>query len=201
VDRRQLLQRLDTAWGAFEESYAGLSDAQLQRHPRAREHVGRGGVDAPAAHPGGRHATAVLRQVRRHRCLQRPHDGAESAPVAPRGATATGRHPSPAHRLHPEGARGSAQPGDALPSPPTARHLRPLPAARRGDTAMATKRFGVSEHPSTRRPCLRGEARRLVGRITVAAVLQILLPKESRRESRRLFGPFPGCVENLAHDG
>jgi hypothetical protein len=29
VDRRQLLQRLDAAWGAFEESYAGLSDAQL----------------------------------------------------------------------------------------------------------------------------------------------------------------------------
>jgi hypothetical protein len=30
VDRtQQLLKRLDTAWGAFEESYAGLSDAQL----------------------------------------------------------------------------------------------------------------------------------------------------------------------------
>ncbi len=29
MDRRQLLQRLDTAWGAFEASYAGLSDAQL----------------------------------------------------------------------------------------------------------------------------------------------------------------------------
>ena len=29
VDRRQLLRRLDTAWGAFEASYAGLSDAQL----------------------------------------------------------------------------------------------------------------------------------------------------------------------------
>src|SRR5438067_11831977 len=28
-DRRQLLKRLDTAWGAFKESYAGLSDAQL----------------------------------------------------------------------------------------------------------------------------------------------------------------------------
>jgi hypothetical protein len=31
VDRRQLLQRLDTAWGAFEASYAGLSDAQLMK--------------------------------------------------------------------------------------------------------------------------------------------------------------------------
>ena len=31
MDRRQLLQRLDTAWGAFEESYAGLSDAQLMK--------------------------------------------------------------------------------------------------------------------------------------------------------------------------
>jgi hypothetical protein len=31
VDRRQLLRRLDTAWGAFEESYAGLSDAQLMK--------------------------------------------------------------------------------------------------------------------------------------------------------------------------
>jgi hypothetical protein len=31
VDRRHLLQRLDTAWGAFEASYAGLSDAQLMQ--------------------------------------------------------------------------------------------------------------------------------------------------------------------------
>ncbi len=31
MDRRQLLQRLDTAWAAFEESYAGLSDAQLMK--------------------------------------------------------------------------------------------------------------------------------------------------------------------------
>jgi len=31
VDRRQLLQRLDTAWAAFEESYAGVSDAQLMK--------------------------------------------------------------------------------------------------------------------------------------------------------------------------
>jgi hypothetical protein len=31
VDRRRLLQRLDTAWGAFEASYAGLSDAQLMK--------------------------------------------------------------------------------------------------------------------------------------------------------------------------
>ena len=30
MDRRQLLQ-LDTAWRAFEESYAGLSDAQLMK--------------------------------------------------------------------------------------------------------------------------------------------------------------------------
>jgi hypothetical protein len=29
VNRRQLLKRLDGAWGAFKESYAGLSDAQL----------------------------------------------------------------------------------------------------------------------------------------------------------------------------
>jgi hypothetical protein len=29
VDRRQLLKRLDTAWGAFNESYAGLSDVEL----------------------------------------------------------------------------------------------------------------------------------------------------------------------------
>src|SRR2546429_5179081 len=28
-DGRQLLKRLDTAWGAFKESYAGLSDVQL----------------------------------------------------------------------------------------------------------------------------------------------------------------------------
>jgi hypothetical protein len=31
VDRRQLLQRLETAWGAFEASSAGLSDAQLMK--------------------------------------------------------------------------------------------------------------------------------------------------------------------------
>jgi hypothetical protein len=31
MGRRQLLQRLDTAWRAFEESYAGLSDAQLMK--------------------------------------------------------------------------------------------------------------------------------------------------------------------------
>ena len=31
MDRRQLLQRLETAWGAFEDSYAGLSDAQLMK--------------------------------------------------------------------------------------------------------------------------------------------------------------------------
>ena len=30
-DGRQLLKRLDTAWGAFKESYAGLSDAQLMK--------------------------------------------------------------------------------------------------------------------------------------------------------------------------
>jgi DinB family protein len=29
VDRQRLLQRLGTAWAAFEESYAGLSDAQV----------------------------------------------------------------------------------------------------------------------------------------------------------------------------
>ena len=29
MDRRQLLQRVDKAWEAFSESYAGLSDAQL----------------------------------------------------------------------------------------------------------------------------------------------------------------------------
>ena len=29
MDGRQLLRRLDAAWGAFEASYAGLSDAQL----------------------------------------------------------------------------------------------------------------------------------------------------------------------------
>jgi len=31
VDRRQLLKRLDKAWAAFNESYAGLSDVQLMR--------------------------------------------------------------------------------------------------------------------------------------------------------------------------
>lgn len=31
MDRRQLLQRLDTAWRAFEQSYAGLSAAQLMK--------------------------------------------------------------------------------------------------------------------------------------------------------------------------
>ena len=31
MDRRQLLGRLDSAWGAFEGSYAGLSDAQLMK--------------------------------------------------------------------------------------------------------------------------------------------------------------------------
>src|SRR5437762_2136553 len=39
------------------------------RHPRARDHVGRGGVDAPAADPKGRHATTLLRTVRGHRRL------------------------------------------------------------------------------------------------------------------------------------
>lgn len=29
MDRRQLLKRLDKAWAAFNESYAGLSDAQM----------------------------------------------------------------------------------------------------------------------------------------------------------------------------
>jgi hypothetical protein len=29
MDRRRLLRRLDAAWAAFQESYAGLSDAQL----------------------------------------------------------------------------------------------------------------------------------------------------------------------------
>lgn len=29
LDRRQLLKRLDTAWRAFQESYAGLSESQL----------------------------------------------------------------------------------------------------------------------------------------------------------------------------
>jgi hypothetical protein len=29
VDRRQLLKRLDKAWGAFNESYSGLTDVQL----------------------------------------------------------------------------------------------------------------------------------------------------------------------------
>lgn len=31
MERRQLLQRLDAAWGAFTASYAGLSDAQLMK--------------------------------------------------------------------------------------------------------------------------------------------------------------------------
>ena len=31
MDRRRLLQRLDAAWSLFEESYAGLSDAQLMK--------------------------------------------------------------------------------------------------------------------------------------------------------------------------
>ena len=29
MDRQQLLKRIDTAWGEFEHSYAGLADSQL----------------------------------------------------------------------------------------------------------------------------------------------------------------------------
>src|SRR5207249_5248993 len=112
-----------------------------------RADVGRGGVDEPPAHPRGRDATAVLRQVRRHRCLQRPDDRAEGGSVARCGATADGRDPSPAPRLRPEDARRSAQPREPLPSSLAARCVRPLPAARRGDTAMATKDSGVSQQP------------------------------------------------------
>ena len=100
MDRAALLKRLDTAWGAFQDSYAGLSAAELiepgvtgdwsvQRHPRARDDVGGGGPQVPAAHPAGWHATAVPGRVWRHRRLQRLDDGAEEESAALRGA-ATG---------------------------------------------------------------------------------------------------------------
>src|SRR5262245_14913850 len=107
------------------------------RHPRSRDHVGRGGAEAPAAHPPRWYATAVLRALRRHRRVQRRDDGAEERPLPLRGAAAAGRHPPPADRLRPERPRRSIHLRNALPASPPARHVQPLPQARGGDTELA----------------------------------------------------------------
>ena len=63
------------------------------RHPRARDHVGRGGTEAPAAHPEGRHAAPVLRSCTGAStpCQTALHDGKRSPePVAVRGSRAAG---------------------------------------------------------------------------------------------------------------
>src|SRR5258705_2923172 len=106
-------------------------------HPRARDHVGRGGPQVPAAHPEGWHAPAVPRNVWRHRRLQRPDDGAEEKRAARRGAETGGGDPPPAHRARPAHARTPVCPRHALSSAPAARYLPPLPTTRRSDTALA----------------------------------------------------------------
>src|SRR5262245_6603400 len=71
-------------------------DLVRPRHPRTRDHVGGGGVEAPAAHLEGWHAAAVLHTVRGHRRLQRPYDGTEAEAIAGRGSRAiVGNAPPP----------------------------------------------------------------------------------------------------------
>src|SRR5215467_6711485 len=117
VDRRQLLKRLEKAWLAFNESYAGLSDVQLME-PGA---TGAWSVRDILAHvttweeEALKHLPLILKGAtpKRYsvrygdRGLQRPHGGTQTEPVAGRGARAIGGNAQPARRLHSERSRTS----------------------------------------------------------------------------------------------
>src|SRR2546430_3197020 len=149
-----------------------------QRHHRARELVGSGGAHASAAHPRRRQATALLRDLWRHRRLQRENDGTEKRPVARRGAAAAGRHPPPPRRPRPDRARDSGDRRNALPPPLAARYVRSLPEARAGDTRMAR----TTGHPSPTRP-------RLAGRAVWGVVSRFALRGEPRMALAELLVP------------
>src|SRR3989442_6681031 len=147
TDKQRLLRRLDKAWAALKRILRRFVRPSADRtwrdgrlvgegHPRARDHVGEGGAEAPTAHHRGRPPTAV-RELWRYRRLQRQDDGGEARPFALRGAEATGGHSRPPHRLCQAHIRRAIHARHALPSPPTARYVQPLPTARRGNTEKA----------------------------------------------------------------
>jgi len=153
VDRRQqLLQRLAKAWVAFNESYAGLSDAQLMEpdvtgawsvrdilahvttwEEEALKHlplilksgtpprysVQYGGIDAFNARMTEQKRSLSLCEIRAQ--LAATHARLVDFVQTPPRATT--------HRRNP------------FPSSITARYVQPLPAPRRGDSAMATADF------------------------------------------------------------
>jgi hypothetical protein len=172
--RRQVLKRLDKAWVAFNESYAGLSDAQVIEpgvtgawsvrdtlaHVTAWEEealkhlplilkggmpprysVQYGGIDAFNARMTEQKRNLSLSEVRTQ--LAATHgrlvDFIQSA--RPRAST---------HRRNP------------LPPSTTARYVQPLPAPRRGDSAMATADFSqrIPSHVFARRRVYRVNDRR-----------------------------------------
>ena len=92
-------------------------------HPGARDHVGRGGAPVPAPHSRGRHAPALLDDLRRDRRLQRPDDGPEGEPFAPRGTGTARRRAPPGGRPGAERSGGRDRQRHALPPSSTARHV------------------------------------------------------------------------------
>src|SRR6202042_2581762 len=80
---------------------------------------------------GGKTA-AVLRNLRRHPCLQRSSDGTEDAASALRSTPGTKQHSQSACRFHSEHSRRQNPQRHALPSSPSARYLWPLSGAHRG---------------------------------------------------------------------
>src|SRR5947208_7237268 len=126
TDKQRLLRRLDKAWAALKESYAGLSDRQLTE-PGV---TGDWSVKDTLAH--------VATWIWRHRRLQRQDDRAEAGPLAPSRAEAIRGHSRPPHRFRPADTRSAIHARHALPSPPTARHIQSRPAARPRDTRLAT---------------------------------------------------------------
>ena len=154
MKKHQEFQKLEQAWRALTESYAGLSDAQLMEPGvmgewsvkdtlGAGDHLGGGGALVSAADPHRKQA-AALQPVRRHRCLQCAEGGTETEPDALRGPKTIGGNAPSAPRLPPKRARRALRAADALPPSSAARYLPPLPPARQGDTRVAGAASGIT---------------------------------------------------------
>ena len=150
MNRRQLLRRLDAAWAAFQESYTGLSDAELME----RGVTGDWSVRDILAHVSTweeealKHLPLILEGGTPPR-YSVAYGGIDAfnarmtAEKAHRSLSAVRRELDETHRRLVDFVQavppGAAQPRGALPSSAAPRHVRPLPAARRGDPGVATQ--------------------------------------------------------------
>ena len=146
---RRLLKRLDRAWVAFGESYAGLSDVQLMEPGvtgawSVRDilaHVTTWEEEAlthlPLILKGGTPPRYSVRYGGIDAFNARMAEQKRSLALS-EVRRATGGDARPARRLHPERPRTSAHRRDPLPPSIAARYVWPLPAPRGGDSPMAT---------------------------------------------------------------